>query len=210
MIRLAVFLGNHGREYARTRHNAAWLFLDSFPAARAIRWREKYRSEFAEVDAGALDGAAPRARLYLMKPLTYVNLSGDAVGEAADFLRIAPAEILIVHDEIELPLGTVSLKWSGGLGGHNGLRSIRARLGTADFWRLRIGVGKPAAPAGGMPVGQVADYVLGAFGATENAALAAVFESARGLFCEAVSAQDPAPLLAEWGKKKVLAPPPPS
>ena len=127
-----------------------------------------------------------------------MNLSGDAIGEAAHFFKIPPSDILIVHDEIELPVGTVSLKWSGGLGGHNGLRSAKAVLGTADFWRLRLGVGKPAD-------GGVADYVLGNFTADENIILSQVFPQTAELFAKLLTSANPQKLVAEWGKKKLLA-----
>ena len=132
-----------------------------------------------------------------MKPLTYMNLSGEAVGEAARFFKIKPENILILHDEIELPLGTVSLKWSGGLGGHNGLRSIKEHLGTADFWRLRFGVGKPVH-------GSVADFVLGIFSEDEKIILSQVFSQANILFSKILTSSQPEKLISEWGKKKVI------
>ena len=187
MIQLIAFLGNYGKEYEATRHNVAWLFEDSLVFSNRLSWSQKYKSEFVccdytdvvnwLCDASLLkrrsDGSLPvpedsPKKLYFMKPLTYMNLSGDAISEAARFYKIPPEDILIVHDEIELPLGTVSLKWSGGLGAHNGLRSAKAQLGTADFWRLRFGVGKPAN-------GNVADYVLGRFTEDERIALSQVF-----------------------------------
>ena len=217
MIQLVAFLGNYGHEYAHTRHNAAWLFEESLPVSSKISWSNKYKSDFFSVDydvyvswlcdSGLLktrsDGSLPvpaecPKKLYFLKPLTYMNLSGDAIGEASHFFKIPPSDILIVHDEIELPVGTVSLKWAGGLGGHNGLRSAKAVLGTADFWRLRFGVGKPAN-------GGVADYVLGNFTADENIILSQVFPQTAGLFAKLLTSSDPQRLVAEWGKKKLLA-----
>lgn len=209
MIQLTAFLGNFGAEYAKTRHNAAWLFLERLPFAAGLSWQEKYKAQFASMDAdefaarcGIPESAlsdAPR-RLCFMKPETYMNLSGEAVGEAASFLKIKSENILIVHDEIELPLGTVSLKWSGGLGGHNGLRSIRQRLGTADFWRLRFGVGK-------CRDGDVAGYVLSAFRKEELPALDKVFDAAKELFPRVVLSKEPSVFIPEWGKKKVCPSP---
>ena len=211
MLGLVAFLGNYGREYEQTRHNTAWLFEASLPFAPRLSWTNKYKSEFCSVDweqfAAWLpeemqppSGAASEGRkLHFMKPLTYMNLSGDAIGEAARFFKIPPEDILIVHDEIELPLGTVSLKWSGGLGGHNGLRSAKTVLGTADFWRLRFGIGKPAN-------GNVADYVLGPFSEDEQIVLAQVFAQAGPLLVKLLASRDPRRLIPEWGKKKCMEP----
>lgn len=211
MLELVAFLGNYGREYEQTRHNTAWLFEQSLPWASRLSWSNKYKSDFCSADweqfvswlpegtnvpAGTV-AAAPK-KLYFMKPLTYMNLSGEAIGEAARFFKIPPENILIVHDEIELPLGTISLKWSGGLGGHNGLRSAKAVLGTADFWRLRFGVGKPAN-------GGVADYVLAPFSADERIILSQVFTQAGTLFAKLMTSRDPQRLIPEWGKKKCMA-----
>lgn len=207
MIQLIAFLGNYGHEYARTRHNTAWLFQESLPFAAKLSWANKYKSDFCAVDYEQFacwlqdaklikardDGSLPLPadapkKLYFMKPLTYMNLSGDAIGEAARFFKIPASDILVVHDEIELPLGTVSLKWAGGLGGHNGLRSAKAVLGTADFWRLRFGVGKPAN-------GNVADYVLGSFSSDEQISLSQVFAQTWELFAKVLTAKDPARLI---------------
>ena len=207
MIQLVAFLGNYGPEYANTRHNTAWLFEEGLPYSSRFPWANKYKSEFCAVDweqfaawlpeGTAVPAAAPK-KLYFMKPLTYMNLSGDAIGEAARFFKVPPEDILIVHDEIELPLGTVSLKWSGGLGGHNGLRSAKAVLGTADFWRLRFGVGKPKD-------GNVAEYVLGSFSPDERIILSQVFAQAAVLFGKVLTSRDPQRLVPEWGKKKCMA-----
>lgn len=215
MIQLVAFLGNYGREYANTRHNAGWLFEESLPFASKINWCSKYKSDFCAVDydvaarwlkeAGLIkersDGSLPvpedaPAKLYFMKPMTYMNLSGDAIAEAARFFKIPASDILIVHDEIELPLGTVSFKWSGGLGGHNGLRSMKANFGTPDFWRLRIGIGKE---------GNVADYVLSNFTSDEKIVLSQVFPQTHELFAKALTSKDPSKLIQGWGKKKLVA-----
>jgi PTH1 family peptidyl-tRNA hydrolase len=217
MIQLIAFLGNYGKEYERTRHNVAWLFEDSLPFKNKFSWQNKYKAEFAAVDyedfarwlkdAGLIkersDGSLPvpedaPKKLYFMKPLTYMNLSGEAIGEAARFFKIPSSDVLVVHDEIELPIGTVSFKWSGGLGGHNGLRSTKAAFGTADFYRLRFGVGKPAD-------GNVADYVLGAFTPDEQIILSQVFAASNELFAKALTYSDPQKLLQGWSKKKVMA-----
>lgn len=217
MIQLIAFLGNYGSQYENTRHNVAWLFENSLPFANKLSWQSKYKSDFCCVDyedaarwlkdAGLIkersDGSLPipdeaPKKLYFMKPMTYMNLSGDAIGEAARFFKIPASDILVVHDEIELAPGIVSFKWGGGLGGHNGLRSTKAVLGTADFYRLRFGVGKPANV-------NVADYVLGNFTADEKIILSQVFAASHTLFAKILTAKDPQKLLAEWSKKKVMA-----
>lgn len=157
MIRLYAFLGNYGAEYARTRHNVAWQFLESLPFYGSLRFANKFKGEFAayETEAG---------RVYLLRPLTYMNLSGDSVAELARFHQIGIDEILVIHDELELPFGTFGFKLGGGLGGHNGLRSMEARFGTRDFPRLRFGLGRPDDP-------DIAGYVLKPFGKEEREAL---------------------------------------
>lgn len=216
MIELIAFLGNYGREYENTRHNVAWLFEKSLPFSNKFSWSNKYKAEFCCVDYDVAvswlkesdlikerkDGSLPipenaPKKLYFMKPLTYMNLSGDAIGEACRFFKIEPNSVLVVHDEIELPLGTISFKWSGGLGGHNGLRSAKAVLGTADFWRLRFGLGKPNN-------GQIADYVLGNFSTDEQIILSQMFANASILFGKILTSKDPQVLIKEWGKKKVI------
>ncbi len=128
-----------------------------------------------------------------------MNLSGESVGELARFYKINPSEILVVHDELELPLGTVSLKWSGGLGGHNGLRSMKATFGTADFWRLRFGLTKPVDR-------DIADYVLSKFTADENIILAQEFAQTNEMFAKFLLSNDENQkrILQAWTKKKIV------
>ena len=134
-LKLIVGLGNPGAEYARTRHNAGYWFVDEL--ARGAGWKResKYQCELAKGKVGAVE-------LWLAKPTTYMNRSGGAVQSLAAFYRMKPAEILVVHDEIDLAPGDVRLKQGGGHGGHNGVRDVIANIG-AEFWRLRIGVGHP-------------------------------------------------------------------
>jgi len=134
-LKLIVGLGNPGAEYARTRHNAGYWFVDEL--ARGANWKResRYQCELARGKVGTTE-------LWLAKPTTYMNRSGAAVQSLAAFYRIVPAEILVVHDEIDLAPGDVRLKQGGGHGGHNGVRDVIATIG-ADFWRLRIGVGHP-------------------------------------------------------------------
>ncbi len=147
-LKLVVGLGNPGAEYARTRHNAGFWYVDELARTGGASWRResRYQCELARVKVAGHE-------LWLMKPQTYMNKSGAAVQALAAFYRIVPAELLVVHDEIDLPPGVVRLKHGGGHGGHNGVRDVIAQLGP-DFWRLRIGVGHPGAKD------QVIDAVL--------------------------------------------------
>jgi peptidyl-tRNA hydrolase, PTH1 family len=133
---LVAGLGNPGREYAETRHNVGWMVLDELARRHGGSWKSKFNGSLAEV---RLDGH----RIALLKPETYMNESGRSVAAAARFFKVEPDAILVVHDEGDFDLGRLELKVGGGLAGHNGLRSIAQQLGTPDFLRLRIGVGRP-------------------------------------------------------------------
>lgn len=217
MIQLIVFLGNYGREYEKTRHNVAWQFADFLPFAENVSWRTKFKGTYAVIETERLaemlsekhilcteDGSSvhiPKtapAKLFFLKPETYMNNSGQSIIELASFFKIKPEEILVVHDELELPLGTVSLKWAGGLGGHNGLRSTKAVLNTADFWRLRFGISKPQGK-------NIADYVLSPFTADEQIILSQIFPQASQLLAKVLFSADASRLIPEWGKKKLFA-----
>ena len=150
-IKLIVGLGNPGREYDFTRHNAGFWWVDTFVRMRQFTF--KAESKFHGLVArGQVDGR----ELFLLKPQTFMNISGRAVGALAQFHKIEPRHILVVHDELDLPPGSVKLKLGGGHGGHNGLKDIFAHLGTRDFWRLRIGIGHPGERS------DVVNYVLNA------------------------------------------------
>ncbi|SFW17683.1 peptidyl-tRNA hydrolase [Nitrosovibrio sp. Nv17] len=137
-MKLVVGLGNPGREYAATRHNAgAW-----WVARLAERLRVTLNAE-AKFHGLCARVSQNDAEVWLLNPQTYMNASGKAVAALCRFYRIDPDEVLVVHDELDLPPGAAKLKLGGGLGGHNGLKDIAARLGTQDFWRLRIGIGHP-------------------------------------------------------------------
>ena len=149
MIRLLVGLGNPGPEYEATRHNAGFWFIDE--VARALR--------VSLVPERTYFGLAARANLadgpvWLLEPMTFMNLSGKSVAALARFFKIAPGEILVAHDELDLLPGQVKMKLSGSHAGHNGLKDIQAQLGSADFWRLRLGIGHPGVKA------EVVNYVL--------------------------------------------------
>ena len=137
-IQLIAGLGNPGPEYERTRHNAGFWFVDALARQRAdsLRHENRFHGETARIER---DGQECR----LLKPLTYMNRSGQAVSALAKFYRIPPESILVVHDELDLPAGTARLKKGGGHGGHNGLRDIISALGGNGFLRLRIGIGHP-------------------------------------------------------------------
>ena len=149
MIRLLVGLGNPGPEYEATRHNAGFWWVDA--AARKLGAALTPQRSYFGLAARA---QAATGTVWLLQPMTYMNLSGKAVAALARFYKIAPAEILVVHDELDLLPGQAKIKLSGGHAGHNGLRDIHAQLGTADYWRLRLGIGHPGVKA------EVVDYVL--------------------------------------------------
>lgn len=148
-VQLIVGLGNPGAEYEQTRHNAGFWFVDALARAAGCTLRKEARFH-ADVARCTLHGRDCR----LQKPTTFMNRSGQAVGALAKFLQIPPDEILVVHDELDLPPGTARLKRGGGHGGHNGLRDLIAHLGTQEFPRLRLGIGHPGDRS------QVVDYVL--------------------------------------------------
>jgi PTH1 family peptidyl-tRNA hydrolase len=133
---LVAGLGNPGREYARNRHNVGWLVADELARRHDGAWRGKFNGQLAEV---RIDGH----RVALFKPETFMNESGRAVRAAASFFKVDPDAILVVHDESDLEPGRLQARRGGGLAGHNGLRSIAQHLGTPDFLRLRVGVGRP-------------------------------------------------------------------
>lgn len=150
-IKLIVGLGNPGREYEATRHNAGFWWVDEF--AQKNKFVLKAENKFHGMVARNM---VHGRELYLLKPQTFMNVSGRSVGALVQFYKIEAAQILVVHDELDLPPGSAKLKLGGGHGGHNGLKDIIAHLGTRDFWRLRIGIGHPGDRA------EVANFVLNA------------------------------------------------
>lgn len=215
MIQLVVFLGNYGNKYSATRHNAAWIFADALPFARDLDWQQKFKGLYCSVGmqqfadmvfrdalctgkdgSPALLAENAPCKLFFLKPKTYMNASGESIIELVNFYKLTAEHVLVVHDELELPVGTISFKWSGGLGGHNGLRSTKAVLNTADFWRLRFGIGRPGDA-------DVASYVLSPFTSDERITLEKTFSSAAELLVKALLASDPGALLKTWGKKKI-------
>ena len=161
-MKLIVGLGNPGKKYEATRHNAGFWFVEEIARATRADFRReaRFQGEVARVPGGDI---------WLVKPDTFMNNSGRAVGALAGFYRIPADEILVAHDELDLPPGDVRLKFGGGLSGHNGLRDIAPALGTQDFWRLRLGIGHPRdMPANGQ---EPVDYVLHAPRAEERKAI---------------------------------------
>jgi PTH1 family peptidyl-tRNA hydrolase len=154
---LVAGLGNPGRGYERTRHNAGWLVLDELALRHGGSWRSKFSGSLAEVRLGEL-------RLALLKPETYMNESGRSAGAAARFFKVEPESLLVVHDDVDLEPRRLQARRGGGLAGHNGLRSLAQHLGTQDFLRLRIGVGRP----GRGDRRSVSDWVLAPFDPDED------------------------------------------
>jgi PTH1 family peptidyl-tRNA hydrolase len=147
-------LGNPGREYAGNRHNVGFMVVDEIARSINASWRAKFRGEIA-------GGVIENHKVQLLKPHTYMNLSGVSVGEVATFYKIPPAQVIVIHDDLDLEVGRVKVKKGGGHGGHNGLKSIDAHI-TQDYWRIRIGIGHPGRAS------MVSDYVLSDFNKDEQ------------------------------------------
>jgi len=164
-IVMVVGLGNPGSDYENTRHNAGALFVEALAreAGQTLRPEKKYHGLYARIQWQGLD-------LHLLNPSTFMNRSGTAIKALADFFKISPEQILVAHDELDLPPGTAKLKKGGGHGGHNGLRDTIAHLGTNDFQRLRLGIGHPGDSR------KVTGFVLGRLGKQETEQLTAVFD----------------------------------
>jgi PTH1 family peptidyl-tRNA hydrolase len=149
-VQLIVGLGNPGPKYEQTRHNVGFVFVDALARAKGATFRpeNKFHGDVCKLSLGGSD-------VWLLKPGTFMNLSGKAVAALARFYKLAPESVLVVHDELDIAPGQLRLKQGGGHGGHNGLRDIIAQLGSRDFYRLRIGIGHPGSSR------DVTNYVLG-------------------------------------------------
>ena len=169
-LKLIVGLGNPGTEYARTRHNAGFQFVDELARRHDALFRSepRHRAELARARIG-------ESELWLLKPMNYMNRSGDPVRSVASFYKVPLASILVAYDELDFPAGVVRLRLGGGAAGHNGMRDVIAQMGD-EFWRLRIGIGHPGDRA------QVLDYVLG----RATAADAQLIQDAIGAAAEVV------------------------
>lgn len=177
MIKLIVGLGNPGRQYEKTRHNAGFLFLDRLASSFGGVWLEdaRFQGLLAEVYIGG-------HKVLLLKPQTYMNKSGAAVGRIARYYKLDPQEILVVHDELDFDEGIVRIKKGGGHAGHNGLRDIIVHLGSKDFLRLRVGIGRSVQ---GVPV---ANYVLSRASAEEMSRIEAAFGKIEGVIEKIIAA----------------------
>ncbi|TVQ22916.1 MAG: aminoacyl-tRNA hydrolase [Spirochaetaceae bacterium] len=169
-IRLCVFLGNPGRQYRDTRHNAGYLLAAYHPDFSGETWRTKFHADYLEVRS-ARSGVGYTA----IRPTGFMNRSGVSVSEAATFFRISPEEMLVIHDDVELPFGRIGFRRGGGMAGHKGLRDISTRTGSQNYARLRIGISRPQS-------GPVQAHVLGRFNSHEQAALPELLEAASELF----------------------------
>lgn len=156
--KLWAFLGNPGREYQKTRHNLGFRVLEQLTFFPGLAWQTKFKGEWASYNQ-------EWGKLLLLKPGVFMNLSGESVVALMDFFKVKPGDLTVIHDDLETPLGTYRFQKAGGLGGHNGLRSIKEKLGTGDFHRVRVGIGRPVH-------GDVSSYVLGAFSSDEEITLA--------------------------------------
>lgn len=169
-IRAIVGLGNPGRKYAETRHNVGWLVIEALAFKAGGTWSAKFNGEFSKLRLGSLD-------VWALKPGTFMNLSGHPTQAMCAFYGVQAGEVLVIHDDLDLPFGRVQIKSGGGHGGHNGLRSLVAQLGSAAFVRVRVGVGRPSGGKGSD--NDVADHVLAPFSPSERAELPRIVELAR-------------------------------
>ena len=176
MIKLIVGLGNPGRQYEKTRHNAGFLFLDTLAMELGSTWVHESRFQGLYTEASVAN-----FKVMLIKPDTFMNRSGQSVGKIARYYKLLPEEILVVHDELDFNPGVVKLKKDGGHAGHNGLRDIIAHLGAKDFYRLRLGIGRP--PAGKV----VADFVLSSPSKQEWEMLMNAFDLSRNFIGQMVA-----------------------
>jgi peptidyl-tRNA hydrolase, PTH1 family len=165
-VKLICGLGNPGAEHSGDRHNAGYLVVDRLASRAGIAL------DMAKFEGRLGGGRLGAERVLLLKPETYMNLSGQSVGAAARFYKVAPTDVLVVHDELDLPFGRLQLKSGGGTAGHNGLRSILSGLGEESFARLRVGVGKPEGKL------KVVGHVLSGFSAEERSLLPELLDRA--------------------------------
>ena len=171
-IKLAVFPGNPGNQYAMTRHNLSWLLLDEITKFLFPAWQKKFKGTYSKdiFPGGCIS----------LKPETFMNKTGESVRSASDFFKLKPENILVCHDDIELEFGEVSFKQGGGTAGHNGLKSVKKHLGTDSFYRFRLGISRPSR-------GGVDAHVLGRFSKDEEAVLSLYLEKASQLLSEFIT-----------------------
>lgn len=162
MFKLIVGLGNPGGEYEFTRHNIAWIQFRFMDELENTTWKSKFKGEYCHCEFGG-------EKVYFLKPMTYMNLSGESIAPLCSFFKIKPSEVLVIHDELDIPFGQIHFKQGGGLAGHNGLKSTAQHLGTPDFYRLRLGIGRPVH-------GSVSSWVLGKISGDDEIALGKYME----------------------------------
>jgi PTH1 family peptidyl-tRNA hydrolase len=174
-FRLVVGLGNPGREYTHTRHNAGFWFVERLAQINGASFRDEAKFHGLVARVAAVPG-----EVRLLMPQTFMNRSGLAVAALARFYRVSPGEVLVVHDELDLKPGVVKLKQGGGTAGHNGLKDVAAQLATKEFWRLRVGIGHPRDTA--RPESEVVGYVLHQPTTSEHAAINDAIERALAIW----------------------------
>lgn len=157
MAKAIIGLGNPGNEYTNTRHNIGWLVIDQLSFAGQLIWKQKFKGEYA---IEAVKGE----KVYFLKPQTYMNLSGESVQPMLSFFKLDIADMLVLHDELDLPFGKIAFKDGGGLAGHNGLKSISNKLNSKNYKRLRLGIDRPKH-------GDVSSWVLSKFSSDEEITL---------------------------------------
>jgi len=167
MIKMMVFLGNPGQQYRNTRHNAAWLCAEYIESLKEGNWQKKFKGSWLGTGTG-------ERKIINLKPETFMNKSGESVAAAATFFKLRTEEILVVHDDLEMSFGEIGFRTGGGLAGHNGLKSIATHLGSRDFHRFRIGIGRPAH-------GSVSSWVTGRFSREEEIQLPLILERSAGI-----------------------------
>ncbi|MCI0512956.1 aminoacyl-tRNA hydrolase [candidate division KSB1 bacterium] len=191
MIKLITFLGNPGRNYQDTRHNFGWEFATSLTQRYQLNWQQKFQGVYAsQMLAGQ--------KVYFLKPTTFMNVSGKSVQALVHFYQLETDEILVAHDDVELDFGQIGIKKDGGMAGHNGLRSIAEALSSTQFYRLRLGIGRPAH-------GKVAAFVLSAFSEWEQSQLPRLCNHAITIF-EACLQSGIESAAREYAKTQVLIP----
>ena len=156
-MKLISFLGNKGKKYEKTRHNLAWIVAEEVNNLNSAVWNSKFNADFTSLKKNGT--------IYLLKPMTLMNRSGQSIAAALNFYKLKPTDLIVVHDDLELPFGTVQLRKGRGTAGHNGLKSIVSQIGSSDFIRFRLGISRP--PSGW----NVSDFVLSRFSPEEEAEL---------------------------------------
>jgi len=189
---LIAALGNPGPEYSRTRHNIAWQMIEHLSVFPDLEWSNKFRGDLAtfKPETGG------REKIYLLCPLTFMNLSGESISAAIRFFKMNLEDLLVIHDDLELDFGIMGYKKGGGLAGHNGLRSVVSSLGTRDFNRLRMGISKPSH-------GDITPYVLGGFTEDEQAVLPTFLEETARIL-ETNFMEDMDTLVKKYKKHRII------